>query len=391
MQRRRRRAFYGVQTLRQLLPAAVDPAAAPPDSWLLPAGLVRDQPRFAWRAVMLDVARHFFPPDDIKRLIDLMALYKLNTLHLHLTDDQGWRLMIESWPKLAEHGGSTAVGGDPGGYYTQDEYRDLVAYAASRYIEVVPEIDVPGHTNAALASYPELNCDGEAKELYTGIEVGFSSLCIDKDLTYAFLDDVIGELAALVPGPYIHIGGDEAHSTPAADYRRFIERVQPIVRAHGKQMLGWAEIAQADLAPGTVAQYWRDDFGSRAAAQGVKVIISPASRSYLDMKYDDATPIGQNWAGNISVEHGYTWDPAAVQPGVGEEAILGIEAPLWTETVRTVDDLEYLVFPRLLGYAEIGWSPAKGRSWDEYRPRLEAHTERLQALGVNVYRGWIED
>ena len=378
--------FYGVQTLRQLLPAAVDPAAAQPAGWLLPGGVIRDQPRYPWRGVMLDVARHFRPVDDVKRLIDLMALYKLNHLHLHLTDDQGWRLMIESWPKLAEVGGSTAVDGDPGGYYTQAEYREMVEYAGSRYIDIVPEIDMPGHTNAALASYPELNCDGQAPDLYTGIEVGFSSFCIDKELTYEFLDDVIGELAALTPGPYIHIGGDEAHSTPAADYRRFIERVQPIVQAHGKQMLGWAEIAQADLAPGTVAQYWQGDFGSRAAAQGVKVIMSPASLSYLDMKYDDTTPIGQNWAGNISVEHAYDWDPATVQPGVTEEAILGVEAPLWTETVRTMDDLEHLVFPRLLGYSEIGWSPAEGRSWDEYRQRLAAHGPRLETQGVDFYR-----
>ena len=383
--------FRGIQTLRQLLPAEVDSAADQPAGWLLPGGVIRDQPRYPWRGVMLDVARHFRTVDDVKRVIDLMALYKLNHLHLHLTDDQGWRLMIESWPKLAEIGGSTAVDGDPGGYYTQAEYSELVEYARSRYIDIVPEIDMPGHTNAALASYPDLNCDDQSPALYTGIEVGFSSFCIDKEITYTFLDDVIGELAALTPGPYIHIGGDEAHSTPDDDYRRFVQRVQQIVQAHGKQMLGWAEIAQIDLAPDSVAQYWQGDFGSRAATQGVKVIMSPADRIYLDMKYDDSTPLGLNWAGNIDVERAYSWDPAKLFPDVGEDDILGVEAPVWTETLDNMDDLEFMVFPRLLGLAEIGWSPAEGRSWDEYRARLAVHSGRLEALGVNVYRSWMED
>ena len=383
--------FRGIQTLRQLLPAEVDSAADQPAGWLLPGGVIRDQPRYPWRGVMLDVARHFRTVDDVKRVIDLMALYKLNHLHLHLTDDQGWRLMIESWPKLAEIGGSTAVDGDPGGYYTQAEYSELVEYARSRYIDIVPEIDMPGHTNAALASYPDLNCDDQSPALYTGIEVGFSSFCIDKEVTYTFLDDVIGELAALTPGPYIHIGGDEAHSTPDDDYRRFVQRVQSIVQAHGKQMLGWAEIAQIDLAPDSVAQYWQGDFGSRAAAQGVKVIMSPADRIYLDMKYDDSTPLGLNWAGNIDVERAYSWDPAKLFPDVGEDDILGVEAPVWTETLDNMDDLEFMVFPRLLGLAEIGWSPAEGRSWDEYRARLAVHAARLDALGVSYYRGWLED
>jgi hexosaminidase len=382
--------FYGVQTLRQLLPATLESGAAQPGPWTIPTVVVRDAPRFAWRGMMLDVARHFFSVDDVKHVVDLLALYKLNRLHLHLTDDQGWRLMIESWPRLAEHGGSTAVDGDSGGFYTQAEYAELVAYARSRFIDIVPEIDLPGHTNAALASYPELNCDGQAPDLYTGIKVGFSSLCIDQEITYRFLDDVMRELAALTPGQFIHIGGDEAHSTPAADYRRFIERVQQIVQSHGKQVAGWAEIAQVDLLPGAVAQYWQGDHGSRAAAQGAQVIMSPASYAYLDMKYDDSTQLGLNWAGNVSVEQAYDWDPATVQPGIPEDAILGVEAPLWTETVRTVADLEYLVFPRLLGHAEIGWSPAEGRSWAEYRQRLAGHAARLDALGVNFYRGWME-
>ncbi|HSN75160.1 MAG TPA: family 20 glycosylhydrolase [Anaerolineae bacterium] len=382
--------FYGAQTLRQLLPPAQESGAAHSGPWTIPTVVIRDAPRFAWRGMMLDVARHFFSVEDVKRLIDLMAAYKLNRLHVHLTDDQGWRLMIESWPRLAEVGSKTGVDGDPGGYYTQAEYTELVEYARSRYIDIVPEIDLPGHTNAALASYPELNCDGQAPPLYTGIEVGFSSLCIDKEITYRFLDDVMRELAALTPGPFIHVGGDEAHSTSDADYETFMARVQEIVRSHGKQMLAWEEAAHIELAPGSAVQHWHNEMAARAAGQGAQVIMSPAAYTYLDMKYDDSTALGLNWAGNVSVEKAYTWDPATVQPGVPEAAILGVEAPLWTETVRTMDDLEFLVFPRLLGYAEIGWSPAEGRSWDEYRQRLAGHAARLGASGVNAYRGWMD-
>lgn len=383
--------FYGVRTLRQLLPAArVDKVGNLPQVANLPTGVIRDYPRFPWRGMMLDVARHFFGVAQVKRLIDLLALYKLNRLHLHLTDDQGWRLMIESWPRLAEVGGSTAVGGDPGGAYTQAEYAELVAYAASRYVDIVPEIDLPGHTNAALASYPELNCDGVAREPYTGSEVGFSSLCIDQEITYRFLDDVIRELAALTPGPFIHVGGDEAFSTLDDAYVRFMARAQEIVQSHGKQMLAWEEAARIELAPGSAVQHWRSDMARRAVEQGAPVIMSPASYAYLDMKYDDSTPLGLNWAGAISVERAYAWDPATVLPGIPEAAILGVEAPLWTETVRTMDDLEYLVFPRLLGIAEIGWSPAAERRWDEYRQRLLGHAARLEALGVNFYRGWMD-
>ncbi len=384
--------FYGVQTLRQLLPAALESGKAHPGPWTIPTVAIRDVPRFAWRGVMLDMARHFprGGVEDVKRVIDLMAAYKLNRLHLHLTDDQGWRLMIESWPRLAEHGGSTAVGGDPGGYFTQAEYTELVEYARSHYIDVVPEIDLPGHTNAALASYPELNCDGAAPALYTGIEVGFSSLCINKDITYQFVDDVIREVAALTPGPFIHVGGDEAHSTSDADYVAFMTRAQEIVRAHGKQMLAWEEAARIDLAPGSVVQHWHNEMAQRAAEQGALVIMSPAAHAYLDMKYDDTTALGLSWAGNVSVEKAYDWDPATIQPGIPAEAILGIESPLWTETVRTRDDLDYLIFPRLLGHAEIGWSAAEGRYWNEYRQRLAGHAPRLEAMGVNFYRGWQE-
>ncbi len=378
--------FRGLQTIRQLLPPSIESSSVQPGPWVMTTGTIRDYPRWGWRGAMLDVARHFFTVDEVKRYIDVLAYYKLNRFHLHLSDDQGWRLMINSWPNLATYGGSLEVGGGPGGYFTQDEYAEIVAYAQQRYIVIVPEIDMPGHTNAALASYPELNCDGIAPPLYTGTEVGFSSLCVDKDVTYDFLEDVIGEIAALTPGPYFHIGGDEASATSPAEYVRFIERVQSIVQSHGKQTIGWEEISSAQLLPTTIAQHWHSDLARRAVQQGARVIMSPASRAYVDMKYTPSTPLGLSWAGFIEVRDAYTWDPATQVNGVGEHDVLGLEAPLWSETLQNIADIEFMAFPRMAGYAEIGWSPLEGRSWDEYRLRLAAHGPRLEAMGVNFYR-----
>jgi hexosaminidase len=372
--------FYGVQTLRQLLGTGRR----------LPAVRIRDRPRFAWRGAMLDVARHFRPVRDVKRYIDLLALYKLNRLHLHLSDDQGWRIAISKWPRLATWGGSTQVGGGRGGYYTQRQYSDIVRYAAQRYVEIVPEIDMPGHVHAALSSYPKLSCDGKKTPLYTGIEVGFSSLCVSKPLTYDFLSDVIGELARLTPGPFIHVGGDEAQATKGRDYVRFINRVQSIVESYGKRMIGWEEIARARLETSTVVQQWnppgRTTAAAEAAARGSKVIMSPANRAYLDMKYDASSPIGLTWAGYTTVRDSYTWEPTREIAGVGPPAVLGVEAPLWSETIKSMADAEYLAFPRLIGIAEIGWSPRRGRSWTEYRTRLGAQGPLLRSLGVNYFR-----
>ena len=378
--------FWGVQTLRQLLPPAVESTTVQPGPWAIPGGTIRDMPRFAWRGVMLDVSRHFFSVDEVKRYMDLATAYKINRFHLHLSDDQGWRIMIESWPDLAGVGGSTEVGGGPGGSYTQAEYADLVAYAQARYMIVVPEIDMPGHTNAALAAYPELNCDGKAPDLYTGTKVGFSSLCVDKEITYEFLDDVIGEIAALTPGPYFHIGGDEAAATASDDYKHFIERVQEIVAAHGKQMIGWEEVAQADLQPDAIVQLWNNELAQKIARRDGLVIMSPASKAYLDMKYDASSPLGLDWAGLIEVKDGYSWDPVKFLAGIAEENVLGVEAPLWSETIENMEDIEFMAFPRLPGYAEIGWSPEEGRSWEEYRLRLAAHGSRFTAMEINFYR-----
>jgi hexosaminidase len=215
--------------------------------------------------------------------------------------------------------------------------------------------------------------------------VGFSTLWIDSEVTYKFLDDVIREIAALTPTPYIHIGGDEARSTPEPDYKKFIERMQKIVVSHGKTPVGWNEIGEAELLPGTIVQQWAGAGFENARRQGAKIILSPASKVYLDMKYDASTPLGLDWAGLISVKDSYDWEPGSFMDGLEESDILGLEAPLWTETVLTMKDIEYMTFPRILGIAELAWSP-KGQSWEEYRQRLASHGNRMEALRINFFR-----
>lgn len=378
--------FYGVQTIRQLLPARVESAGAQKGPWKIATGTIRDYPVYGYRGAMLDVARHFFGVDEVKNYIDQLAFYKMNVLHLHLSDDQGWRIEIKSWPRLTEYGGKTEVGGGVGGFYTQAEYSSIVKYAQQRYITIIPEIDMPGHTNAALASYPQLNISGESPELYTGVEVGFSTLATHKESTYQFVDDVIRELAAITPGPYIHIGGDESHSTAIEDYIPFINRVQRIVISHGKKVLGWDEIALTTLQPNTVVQYWaKAENAIKGVEQGAKVLMSPATNAYLDMQYDSTSTYGLHWAAYIPVDKAYNWDPALLVPEIKQENIIGIEAPLWTETVSKPEEAEYLIFPRLLGYAEIGWTPASMRNWDDYKVRLAGHRERMKAMKINFY------
>jgi hexosaminidase len=311
----------------------------------------------------------------------------MNRLHLHLADDQGWRIEIKSWPNLALHGGSSEVGGGPGGYYTQEQYTDLAAYAADRGITIVPEIDMPGHTNAALASYPELNCDGVAPALYTGTEVGFSTLCVESEVTYKFIDDVVREIGGLTSSPYFHVGGDEVEKLTPEQYVSFIERVQGIVQSHGKQMVGWDEIAGAKLLPTSIVQLWRPKAPpGPAVANGAKVILSSANRLYIDMKYHEETPIGLSWAGLIDVPHAYSWDPATLREGVPESSILGIEAPMWAETLANIRDVEFMAFPRLAAVAEIAWAKPGPRDWDEFKIRLGAQAPRWAALGINFYR-----
>ena len=353
----------------------------------IPTGLIKDAPKYSYRGAMLDVSRHFFTIKEVKQYIDLLALYKINFLHLHLSDDQGWRIEIKSWPKLTTYGGQTEVGGGAGGFYTQEDYKGLVAYAQDRFITIIPEIDIPGHTNAALASYAALNCDNKSPKLYTGIEVGFSSLCIDKEITFEFLDDVIREISAITPGEYFHIGGDESHATKEADYVIFINRAQDIVEKYGKKVIGWDEIQSSKIKPNTIAQYWADAENVKGAIRkGAKILMSPAKYAYLDMQYDSLSPYGLHWASYISIKRGYDWIPEQLVDGIFEENIIGIEAPLWSETITNFEELSYLAFPRILGYAEIGWSNTKKRNWDNYQTRLIEHGVLLDSLAINYYK-----
>ena len=403
--------FRGTQSLRQLLPAEIeraDAAGAPDGGWVVPAASVADAARFAYRGAMLDVARHFLPVEDVLSFVDAIALLKLNVLHLHLTDDQGWRIRIDSWPELTGVGASTSVGGDGGGFYTKDDYRRIVDYAAERFVTIVPELDLPGHTNAALSAYPELNCDGVAPPPYEGTEVGFSSLCASPDRAEAtdrFLADVTREVAEITPGPWLHLGGDESLATSDADYRDLVRRMTHAGAATGKTIIGWHEMgASRELPTGTVGQYWSFvepegdavELTRSFVEQGGRVIMSPADVAYLDMKYVDDPQgplggrLGLDWAkGPTTIDEAYLWEPTAIVPGVGEAEVLGVEAPLWTETLGSLAEVEFMAFPRLAAIAEIGWSPAAeagaARDTEEFFARVAALGEHWDASGVTYY------
>jgi len=378
-------AFRGIQTLRQIIPETSNDTLAQNKIWVIPTGEIIDKSQFEYRGTMLDVARHFFSVQEVKKYLDILAYYKYNALHLHLSDDQGWRIEIKSWPKLTGIGGSTEVGGGSGGFYTQEEYTEIVKYAAALHIMIVPEIDMPGHTNAASVSYPFLNGNGETLKLYTGTKVGFSTFDTRKDSVYAFIDDVVREIATLSPGPYFHIGGDESHVTEKDDYIYFVNRVEKIVQKHGKRMIGWDEVANADLNATSISQFWRNKENAQTAVEkGMKIILSPAEKAYLDMQYDPQSAYGLDWAAYIPTDTAYNWSPESYA-GVPLENILGIEAPLWSETISNSDELEYLAFPRAIGYAELGWTIPENRDWENYKVRLANQAPFLDRMGVKYY------
>ncbi|WP_375373532.1 family 20 glycosylhydrolase [Micromonospora sp. ATA51] len=382
--------WYGVQTLRQLLPSAVESPTPVAERWVVPGGLVVDRPRFPYRGAMLDVARHFFGVADVLRVIDHLARYKLNHLHLHLTDDQGWRIAVDSWPRLATVGGATEVGGGPGGWYTAADYRRIVRYAARRHVTVVPEIDLPGHTNAALLAYPELAPDKVAPPPYTGTEVGFSYVDPADERTYDFVADVVGEVAALTPGPWLHIGGDEAFKVKGEAYTGFVERAQRIVAATGKTVVGWHQLAPAAHLDGRVLQWWGTDGDdpvvAEAVRRGARLILSPGNHAYFDMKYAPDTPIGHDWAGLIDVRRSYDWDPGTHLADVPAEAVIGVEAPLWTESVTSLAEIEFMLLPRLPALAELAWSPRATHDWAGFRDRLAGHGPRWHRAGIRFHR-----
>ncbi|MBV0894220.1 family 20 glycosylhydrolase [Microbacterium sp. NC79] len=401
-------AFWAAQTVRQLL-------SHDHDGWFITGARIADAPRYAYRGVMLDVARHFFGVDDVKRYIDAMSGYKYNVLHLHLTDDQGWRLQSESFPQLTEKASATAALGDRGGFYTQADYAEIVAYAASRHMTVVPEIDVPGHTHAVTVAYPEFtkptaimdSVTDTAKlfqqdlpihgESYVGWCVGFSSLKIDDPATDAFVREIFREVAAATPGPYVHLGGDESLGTTDEDFAAFIAMASRAVAETGKTPIAWHEAGKAPgLAAGTIGQYWGylqpqpgyDDEARAFVTNGGSLILSPADVSYLDMKPTADHPLGLIWAnGPTSVESAYTWEPTDIISGVPASAIIGVEAPLWTESARTMDDVFTLAFPRAAAVAEIAWSPqdAPERTWDSFRARVASHASAWQSEGITFH------
>ncbi|MFT4258167.1 family 20 glycosylhydrolase [Microbacterium sp.] len=396
--------FYGVQTLLQLL--REDESG----TWGFLRARVADAPRFAYRGVMLDVARHFFGVDDVKKYIDAASALKYNHLHLHLTDDQGWRIEIESWPLLTERASASAANGDAGGFYTRADYREIVEYAAAHHMTVVPEVDLPGHTHAIGVAYPELveapvlndalvaqsEALGQplpvAGEPYTGWGVGHSSVRIHEERTYDFVRDVVRELAEITPGPYLHVGGDESLGTPQADFDLFAAHATEIVVAAGKTPMAWHEMGSAaGIAEGTIGQYWggttpqgtHAEEAARFVERGGGLVMSASNVAYLDMKYDADFALGLAWAGVIDVKTAYEWEPTAVLD-VPAAAIIGVESPLWTETTATWHDVEQLVFPRIACQAEIAWSPQTHdeRTWASFRRRVGALAPLWRAEGI---------
>ncbi|WP_182113167.1 MULTISPECIES: family 20 glycosylhydrolase [unclassified Actinotalea] len=353
---------------------------------LLPALRVEDRPRFAWRGLSLDVARSFFPVASIHRVLDVMASLRLNVLHLHLTDDQGWRLEIASRPRLTELSGGTAVDGGDAGFYTAADYARIVDRAADLGIVVVPEVDVPGHVNAALHAEPALNPDGEPVDVYTGTEVGFSRLRLENAETVPFLTDVFTDVAAMTPGPFLHLGGDEPLSLDGDEYVALVDRAVEAVTRTGKRAVAWQEAARTSLPAGTVVQFWHEqqdaDVVAAAAAAGARVLLSPASRAYLDMKYDEDSPLGLTWAGCLTLDDAYGWEPLETLPGLDAAHVAGVEAAVWTETIHTDDDLFSMLLPRLAAFAEVAWTPPHRRDLAAFRERLDVVRARWTAQGL---------
>lgn len=371
--------FHGVQTLRQLLVGDK-----------IQDGTVTDHPRFAYRGVMLDVARHFFSVADVKAYIDAAALYKVNEFHLHLSDDQGWRFVVPGWPKLTSVGGSTQVGGGPGGFYSPADLKEIADYAASRYMTVIPEIDMPGHVGAAVYAYPSLACDGRHHGPVTTVSPGFDALCTTGESTYRFVDSATKAAADATPGPYLHMGGDEAQALNLTQYNGFVQKAQSLVAGHGRTPIAWAEAGTAPLLPQTVLEYWNtaqpQQYVLQAADKGTKLIMAPGNHAYLDQQPVAGFPIGLHWAGYVPVSKAYDWDPVTVLPGVAPSAVLGVEAPLWAETVKSLKDAETLAYPRLPAVAEIGWSAPNTHDWQKFSTRLAAQGPLWDKLGIAYYK-----
>jgi len=414
-------SFYGVQTLLQLLPPEIFATQAVAGvNWALPCVQIEDQPRFKWRGMMLDVSRHFFSKEEVKEVLDILALHKINTFHWHLVDDQGWRIEIKKYPRLTEVGAwrkdigfgldpksSTAYGPDGryGGFYTQDDIREVVAYAAARHITVVPEIEMPGHSGAALSAYPEFSCEGKPLgELGAGIHHGV--YCAGRDETFQFLENILAEVVPLFPGQYLHIGGDEA---PKDNWKKcavcqarikserlkdehelqsyFIRRIEKFVNGQGKTLIGWSEILQGGLAPNATVMDWIGG-AEEAAVAGHDVVMSPNTDCYFNQYQTQDRELEPNARGRfIPLRRVYAYEPipAKLDPQFHAH-ILGIQGNLWTEYIPSLSILEQLMLPRLSALAEVAWTTKASRNWDDFYRRLQVHLQRFDRLGVNYWR-----
>jgi hexosaminidase len=411
--------FYAVQTLRQLLPPQIfRDAPAGQTAWTIPAVSIEDQPRFGWRGAHLDTGRHFMPKEFVKKYIDLIALHKLNTFHWHLTEDQGWRLEIKQYPKLTDVGAwrkETIVGRNRrdaqaqydgkrhGGFYTQEDAREIVAYAKARFVTVVPEIEMPGHAMAAIASYPELGL-GDPVEVATRWGV-FSDILNAEPSTVTFMQNVLTEVMAIFPGRYIHVGGDEADKTKWKTNERiqarikelgvgdehglqswFIRQMDAFLTRHGRRLVGWDEILEGGLAENAVVMSWRGTKGGIDAARaGHDVVMAPTSNTYLDYAQSkdlSREPIGQSAVLPIETVYAYEPLPDELEPQFTKH-VLGAQAQLWTEYMATPKDVEYMAYPRLSALAEVVWTPKDRKDYAGFTARLASHAERLRALDVN--------
>ena len=429
--------FYAIQTLKQMLPPSI--YGTKPDrraDWRIPCCDISDAPRFGYRGLMLDCCRHFWSVDEVKKVLDVMAVFKLNRFHWHLSEDQGWRIQIDKYPRLTEVGSwrnGTMVGGDwdsndgirYGGYYTKDQIRDIIAYAAERGITIVPEIDLPGHMQAALASYPELGCKGslpQPYEVWTIWGVSKQVLNVGSEKTMQFLEDVLGEVADLFPGEYIHIGGDECPrddwktdpdcqakikelglkdkdgvSAEARLQNYVTARMQKFLAGKGKKIIGWDEILEGDLAEGATVMSWRGTKGGiKAASMGYDVIMTPTTYCYLDyiqsadMEHEPFS-ITHQWEtpetvgkSAITLEKIYGYEPLDEIPEEAQEHILGVQCNLWTEYIATPEHLEYMLFPRVLALSELQWCNPEHKDFDRFKASLSSRAlPILDKLGVN--------
>jgi len=416
--------FYGIQTLFQLLPTSASSALK------VSQLTIEDYPRFAYRGMHLDVARHFFSIDFVKKYIDFIAMHKMNTFHWHLTEDQGWRIEIKKYPKLTSIGATrngTTVGRYPGtgntnttytGFYTQEQIKDVVKYAAARYVEIIPEIELPGHSSAAIAAYPELSCFPEestkhpAKTAWNGSTDGkqvqqtwgvFEDVFCPSETTFTFLENVFKEVIELFPSKYIHIGGDEC---PKESWKRsafcqqlikdknlkdehglqsyFIQRIEKFLNSKGKQIIGWDEILEGGLAPNATVMSWRGEKGGiEAAKQKHNVIMTPGEWVYFDHaqnKKEDSVTIG----GFTDLQKVYGYEPIPKGLSTEEEKyILGAQANLWTEYVNNIGKAEYMLFPRMSALSEVLWSSKENRNWKDFENRMQKQYKRYNMMGVN--------